>query len=401
MPQISLRDFDARIDEITAEVCTAAERVGFFAVVDHGIRPAEVRAMFATAEAFFALPDAVKATVPWNPQNVGWEKNSQVRPSTGAADRKESLQVQFGENMLTGGSEGTGSSMWLGDEHLPGFRADCLRFMHRVQGVSNQLMVCLARGLGFPDDYFLRSHDPADPLCQNVLRLLHYFAAPEPEPDSRRGQGREGEGGVEGEEGEGEGEGGDTTTTTTTTIPPRAGAHADWGLLTLLFQREGQGGLEICPGREAVTRFALGDTWTRVPPPPPPGSSPSSSPSSSDDDQAAATIVCNIGDMLMSWSDDRFQSTFHRVKAPCEPGDYYGERYSLAFFNQPSKETLIQGPRGKYPPITGRQFIANAMRANFLAAAGANNSAGGPGGTKEGGEAAASESSRPVVSATA
>lgn len=333
--------------------------MGFFTVVDHGIAPEEVSAMFATSEAFFALPDDVKATVPWNPQNVGWEKNSQVRPSTGAADRKESLQLQFGENMLTGGGgggSGSGSgSMWLSDEDLPGFRTDCLRFMHRVQGVSNRLMICLARGLGFPDDYFLRSHDPADPLCQNVLRLLHYFAAPEPTAGREGGGGEEEEGGP--------------------TIYHRAGAHADWGLLTLLFQREGQGGLEICPGREAVTRFALGDTWTRVAPGP------------------GDAIVCNIGDMLMSWSDDRFQSTFHRVKAPCEPGDYYGERFSIAFFNQPSKETLIQGPNKKYPEITGRQFIANAMKANF--AAGTNNT----GGTKEGDDP--KSESRPVVSAAA
>lgn len=255
--------------------------------------------------------------MPWNPNNVGWEENSQVRPSTGAADTKESYQIQFGENMLAGGQgpQGSSSSMWVSDAHLPGFQTDCLSFMHRVQDVSNKLMTCLARGLGFPADYFLQSHDPADPLCQNTLRLLHYFATPETHDGKTY---------------------------------HRAGAHADWGLLTLLFQHEGQAGLEICPGREAVTEFALGDTWTRV-------------------DFEPGAIICNIGDMLMSWSDDRFKSTFHRVKAPCEPGDYYGERYSIAFFNQPSKDTLIQGPNKKYHEITGRQFIANAMNRNFAA----------------------------------
>lgn len=319
--QISLKNYEDRIDEITQEICNAAENVGFFSVVDHGIQPEEINAIFSTSASFFALPDAIKGTVPWSPRNVGWERNSQVRPSTGAPDHKESLQLQFGENMLTGGGPDGTQPMWPDEDAagISGFRDACLGFMHRVQGVSNRLMVCLARGLGFADDYFLRSHDPADPLCQNVLRLLHYFATPPPP---------EGEGPAE--------------------VWHRAGAHADWGLLTLLFQRPGQGGLEICPGREAVTRFALGDTWTRVEP-------------------EEGAIVCNIGDMLMSWSDDRFKSTFHRVKAPCEPGDFYGERYSIAFFNQPSKDTLIQGPRKKYPEITGRQFIANAMKANFTA----------------------------------
>jgi hypothetical protein len=55
--------------------------------------------MFSISEAFFKLPDSKKAAVPWSPQNVGWEKMSQTRPSTGEADTKESYQLQFGENM--------------------------------------------------------------------------------------------------------------------------------------------------------------------------------------------------------------------------------------------------------------------------------------------------------------
>lgn len=304
------------MDEITSQLCDAAENVGFFSIVDHGITQKEIDNAFATSQAFFSLPDGVKATVAWNPQNVGWEKNSQIRPSTGAPDMKESYQLQFGENMLSGGKGDDGStSMWISDIHLPGFRDNCLEFMHRVQQVSNRLMVCLARSLGFPDTYFLQSHNTSDPKCQNVLRLLHYF----PTPEYNDGK-----------------------------VWHRAGAHADWGLLTLLFQREGQTGLEICPGREAVTKFALGDTWTKV-------------------DFEPGSIICNIGDMLMRWSDDRFKSTFHRVKAPTEPGDFYGERYSIAFFNQPSKDTTIQGPKKKYPEITGRQFIAEAMNTHFTA----------------------------------
>ena len=36
--------------------------------------------------------------------------------------------------------------------------------------------------------------------------------------------------------------------------------------LTLLFQKAGQSGLEICPGREVSTSFGYGDTWTKVEP---------------------------------------------------------------------------------------------------------------------------------------
>ena len=133
--------------------------------------------------------------------------------------------MQFGDNM---------DGLWLPDAVLPGFRTQSLSFMREVQALSERLMVCLARGLGFPDDYFVRAHDASRANLQTVLRLLHYFAV---DP----------------------------------TVPTpegyfRAGEHADWDFLTLLFQRPGQSGLEICPGREIFTEYGIGDEWTKVEP---------------------------------------------------------------------------------------------------------------------------------------
>lgn len=90
IPQISLADFENRIDSITAELIDAAENVGFFTLVDHGISTEDIDSIFSTSKSFFDLPDDAKATVPWNSNNVGWEKNSQIRPSTGKPDSKES-----------------------------------------------------------------------------------------------------------------------------------------------------------------------------------------------------------------------------------------------------------------------------------------------------------------------
>ncbi|KAF2173613.1 hypothetical protein M409DRAFT_48564 [Zasmidium cellare ATCC 36951] len=306
IPRISLAEFDNRIDEITSQLVHAAETDGFFSLTDTEISIPEIDAIFATSESFFALPDDVKGTVPFTHNNVGWEKKGQIRPSTGVADQKESYQLQFGQNM---------TDKWISPSALPDFKPSAQAFMAKAQSVSEKLMLCFARGLGFPDDHFIRAHDTSRPDCQSVLRLLHYFAVDK-------------------------------------TVPPqenfyRAGAHADWDLLTLLFQRPGESGLEICPGREAVTSFGMGDTWTKV-------------------DFAPGDIVCNIGDLLMSWSDDRFKSTFHRVKAPTDfERDYWGPRYSIAFFNQPCVDCVIQGPRGKYPEVTGAEFTRRAMERNF------------------------------------
>lgn len=167
IPRISLRDFGARIDEITAQLVHAAETDGFFSLTDTGITVGEIESMFHRSEAFFALPDSQKCTVPWSPKNVGWEKNAQVRPSTGTADLKESYQLQFGRNMQD-------PDAWIADDILPGFRDDARRFMLRAQEVSEKVMVCFARGLGFPDDYFVKAHDVTRPEAQSVLRLIYY-----------------------------------------------------------------------------------------------------------------------------------------------------------------------------------------------------------------------------------
>lgn len=55
------------------------------------------------------------------------------------------------------------------------------------------------------------------------------------------------------------------------------------------------------------------------------------------------------------------------MKAPSEPDDFYGERYSIAYFNQPCRDVQIQGPLKKYPMVTGEEFTRNAMRRNFQA----------------------------------
>jgi isopenicillin N synthase-like dioxygenase len=238
IPKISLHDFPTRIDEITQQLVHAAETDGFFGLINHGISLPEIEHMFSTSESFFSLPDKTKATVPFSHLNAGWEKNAQIRPSTGQPDQKESYQMQFGANM---------NGLWLPEDTLPGFKDTSLEFMHKAQSVSEKLMICFARGLGFEDDYFVKAHDVSRPESQTVLRLLHYFEVDKnlPVPEGYY----------------------------------RAGAHVDWDFVTLLFQRAGQSGLEICPGREVSTGFGIGDTWTKVEP-------------------APGEIVCNIGDLL-------------------------------------------------------------------------------------------------------
>ncbi|MDH0625655.1 isopenicillin N synthase family oxygenase [Pseudomonas chengduensis] len=297
--RIDLSDFDRRKAEITDELWRASVEVGFFQLYNHGIDLAEVRAAFATMERFFALPQAVKAQYPLKKGcNAGWESKAQVRPSTGTPDQKESYQITRPHM----------AGLWPNEAELAGFRETMLAFEAQCWTVGMRVLSCFAERLGFAEDFFTRAHDPAGAGYQSTLRLLHYFPIAD-ELKDRLGLWR-------------------------------AGAHTDFDCLTLLFQRQGQGGLQVCPGKEMEDA-----QWTSIEP-------------------AEEVITCNIGDMLMRWSDDQLPSNFHRVRNP-RPDEYQGSRYSLAFFCQANREVMIEGPGGKYPAISAEDYLYQRVNANF------------------------------------
>ncbi|KAG0762427.1 hypothetical protein G6F62_001017 [Rhizopus arrhizus] len=303
--RVDLSDFDNRQQEITKTLMKAATSQGFFYVVNHEIPIQDIRDMFRASYDFFNLEDSIKSKYSIDiKRNAGWEKMAQIRPSTGVADLKESIQLGFH------GIE----DIWPTTEDAPNFRETAERFMHQCANVSKKLLKCLALGLGYQEDFFNRSHRTNEPHCLNTLRCLHYHDI------------------------------------TGQNFPPeywRAGAHTDFDTLTLLFQQQGEDGLEVCPGREVSTEFGHGDLWTPVSP-------------------KEGEIVCNVGDMMMRWSDDQFKSNFHRVRAP-KVGEYQGPRYSIAYFNQANKSAVIQGRARYTEPITAAEFIRQAMERNYRA----------------------------------
>jgi isopenicillin N synthase-like dioxygenase len=301
IPRIDLIDFDRRKSEIADELWAASTDIGFFQVVNHGIPIEHIRKAFAMAEAFFALPDAQKAGHPLVKElNAGWESRAQVRPSTGTADQKESYQITRPHMDPLG--------LWPSPQVLPSFKETMLAFEAEAWAVGMKILSCFADKLSFASDFFTRAHDPSGPAYQSTLRLLHYFPIDPAMRDRLELW--------------------------------RAGAHTDFDCLTLLFQQPGQGGLQVCPGKDREARL-----WTPIEP-------------------AEGVITCNIGDMLMRWSDDQLQSTFHRVKNP-RPDEYQGSRYSLAFFCQANRDAIIEGPRKKYPPMTAEDYLAWRINANF------------------------------------
>lgn len=195
------------------------------------------------------------------------------------------------------------------DDDAPGFDTTANTFMEQCNDVSQQLLICFAIGLGFPQDFFTRCHDISQPDCLNSFRCMRYF--------EHKNQ---------------------TQQTKSSNIGAcRVGAHSDINTFSLLFQKPGQRGLEVFHDNE----------WTSVCP-------------------AEGEIVCNVGDMIVRWSDDRLQSKSHRVRSPtAEEDEYQGPRYALEYINEANRSVIIQG-RTKYTqPITAGEFLMMAMEKNY------------------------------------
>ena len=108
----------------------------------------------------------------------------------------------------------------------------------------------------------------------------------------------------------------------------RAGAHSDYGSLTLLFQRPGQPGLEILSPAEK--------TWAPVPV------------LSDDNEESFPLILVNVGDLLSYWTDGKLKSTVHKVSFQLEQKrSPTSTRYSIAYFCHPTNTTeLVPVPSG-------------------------------------------------------
>jgi isopenicillin N synthase-like dioxygenase len=197
---------------------------------------------------------------------------------------------------------------------LEGFVDLMTAFEDANRDLAMRILASFARKLGFDDDFFARVHDPESREYQSTLRLLHYL--PIDVDDCGRGEWR-------------------------------AGAHTDFDCLTLLHQRPGQRGLQVCPGSDVDRRVDGELGWTSVEP-------------------TAGTVTCNIGDMLTRWSDDRLRSTLHRVRMP-HADEHLGPRYSIAYFAQADRDAIIDPPLGTYEPITAGDFLRQRIEANFAA----------------------------------
>ncbi|KAH7920282.1 flavonol synthase/flavanone 3-hydroxylase [Leucogyrophana mollusca] len=328
LPVIDFANFgdgtSAEAREIADKFFVACRDVGFAYIKNTGISQDTVDDMFELSAKFFNLPIEVKQKALHPPE--GWKH----RGYSGVGVEKVS-EMGFDTNKLALVSEGLDfkesfdygnenlarlQNIWPPEDALPGFRERAVAFSNVCREFqTSKILPALALGIpGVPKGFFDQYHEQAD----NQVRLLHYPAAPA-------------EVFLSGER-------------------CRINAHTDFDTCTVLFQDD-CGGLEV-ESPDEPGKF--------IPVPPIPG-----------------TVVFNIGDFLMRWSNDILKSTLHRVRAPPQKeGDTGGmtkERFSIPYFMGSDQDKVVDclpgcfGPDRpkRYEPVNTGQYMNMRLNAAY------------------------------------
>jgi isopenicillin N synthase-like dioxygenase len=308
--------------ETARQVVDGFKKTGFVYLGNHGIRDRVVREAFRRSDEFFGLPLEKKRALAWEVprSNRGYVQQGRERVTT-SQDPAEIARLRasapdYKETMEIGRDwDSTWKNMWPQESDVPGFKIFMLKFYQECHGLHVRVMRAIALGLDLQENFFQDKIDAQD----HNLRLLNY---PEIKTDLLREDGQ-----------------------------ARAGAHTDYGTLTLLFQ-DSVGGLQV--QNPATKQFD--------PAPPIPG-----------------TIVVNAADLLARWSNDVLRSTLHRVVAP--PSQKVNDfetitpkRQSIAFFCNPNFNAEISclphcsGPGNprKYDPVTTEEYIVRRLRETYM-----------------------------------
>ncbi|KAJ4147940.1 hypothetical protein LMH87_002433 [Akanthomyces muscarius] len=296
-------------DEATTgkQLVDAAEEHGFIYIRNLGqdISAEQIDEAFALSKKLFGAPVEEKVACAIQTNNRGWGglHSETLDPRTQkVGDFKEVFNIGLFKD---GEPQQPLPPTIVADQaRLEAFRDACT-------AMCTKLLLLIGNGLGV-GDFFARAHEvkPGDE-CDTILRLLRY-----PPP----------------------------TSTVHSASDMRAGAHSDYGSLTLLFRLRGQAGLEV-QSRDGLT-------WAPVPVHPP-GTEHDPSP----------PILVNIGDLLSYWTNGLLRSTVHRVVFGGEvvQGESAAEpRYSMAFFSSPSPSTQL----GVVPSERVRSFVPRGQSTN-------------------------------------
>lgn len=304
---------------LAAEVDAICRNTGFLAAANHGVAGEVIDGVWSKARAFFdlAADEKQRARAPYPGYPYGYlgpelEALAKSRNINSPPDLKESFNggpLATPESMVDPEALAFCYAPTIWPARPAGFAEAWSAYYRALEDLAARIMTLFALALNLPEDYFAGVIDA--PV--SALRALNY---PAPTGVLKAGQ-------------------------------LRAGAHTDYGSLTILLPQEGSRGLEI----------AMRDGgWMEAPPVP-------------------GAFIINIGDLMQRWTNDRWVSTLHRVANPSPDQGAQSRRQSLAFFHQPNwfaeiaclEACLAPGEKPKYEPVLSGPYLMSKFKATVTA----------------------------------
>jgi isopenicillin N synthase-like dioxygenase len=272
--------------EVARAVDAACADLGFLIIAGHGVSETLVDDIRAVSRAYFDLPvpekqelsmpaDRYRGYISLGNEALAYSLDEETPP-----DIKESFSIgpvdapDDAYHRAAAPGNFFAPNFW--PERPAGFRDIWEEYYREMERVSTTLMRSFALGLGMDEHYF---DDKIDRHITN-MSVIHY---PEQAKEPLPGQ-------------------------------LRAGAHTDYGSLTIVKPDDAPGGLQV---------LAKDGSWLDVP-------------------TIQGTFVVNLGDLMADWTNDRWVSTLHRVVNPPRDKALGSRRISIPFFHQPNYDAVIE-----------------------------------------------------------
>jgi isopenicillin N synthase-like dioxygenase len=271
---------------VVDEIAAACRSIGFLVIVGHGVPQAAIDGIYDVTRRFYELPmdEKMKVVGPSGDGHEGYTPNANPYDRSPIEDRPvmreqyHSYRYDTPEEAIAAGyPDGVRASLlrncWPAEPVE--FEAVWKAYFALMEDLATQMLQIFAVALQLPEDWF------ADKVDQHLGTQAANRYPPQP-------------------------------------VPPavgqlRARAHVDFSTLTILYQDDSPGGLQ-------VHRRGVG--WIDVPCLP-------------------GSFVVNLGDLMGRWTNDQWVATPHRVINPSRE-QAMTQRFSLPFFHLPNHDAVIE-----------------------------------------------------------
>ena len=319
IPSIDINSFlngtDEERDKIGRLVDEICSQVGFLKIKNHCIEEKIINDMWSVSEEFFSNTENEKnkAKPIDNSSPRGYfPMQSETLTKSRGIETPPDLKEAFSIGPLNSpATKNKNNDFFYGENIWPSspssFKKVWIDYYQAMQQLSLEIMSLFAVSLNLEKDYFDRYYTHHI----SALRALNY-------PPTKTKQ-----------------------------LPnqQRAGAHTDYGSLTILLPDPNVGGLEV--------KYADG-TWVPI-------------------QSEKNTFIINIGDMMARLTNDRWVSTLHRVTSCNEEALSPKRRQSIAYFQNPNFDAEIsclptcldKNNQSKYQDIEAGLYLMDRFKATI------------------------------------